>query len=264
MQTSCSLAVAQFPPIAYDIQANVQNHRKLAALAASQGTSVVVFPELSLTGYELELAVQHTIDENAECIGTLREVAALHNVLLIVGAPVRRRSGLNIGAYAIYPDGRTVLYTKQRLGAFTDAALCDSVTGALPPPESTIFQSGESHPVIEYLGQTVGLAVCADVGQPAHAAKAAASGARFYLASMFVIPSDFQIECSRLSQYAGQHGMITALSNFGGPSGGLRSAGRSSIWSDTGELLVQLGEEDFGIATVIGSDNRLVAQAFTC
>lgn len=36
--------------------------------------------------------------------------------------------------------------------------------------------------------------------------------------------------------------MMVAFANFGGPSGGLRSAVRSSIWSDAVELLVRLGE----------------------
>jgi hypothetical protein len=70
------------------------------------------------------------------------------------------------------------------------------------------------------------------------------------LASMFVIPSDFDGEVAKLRRYAVQHGMMTALANFGSPSGGLRSAGCSSIWSEKGELLVQLGVEGSGVAIV--------------
>lgn len=45
-----------------------------------------------------------------------------------------------------------------------------------------------------------------------------------------------------------RHGMKTA--NFGCASGGLRSAGRSSIWSESGELLVRLDDAGSGIAVV--------------
>ena len=67
---------------------------------------------------------------------------------------------------------------------------------------------------------------------------------------MFVIPSDYEGEVSKLSRYAVRHRMTTALANFGGPSGGLRSAGRSAVWSEAGELLVQLEAGGSGIAVV--------------
>jgi predicted amidohydrolase len=67
---------------------------------------------------------------------------------------------------------------------------------------------------------------------------------------MFVIPSDFEGEVTKLSGYAVQHRMMTAFANFGCPSGGLRSAGRSGIWSETGELLVQLEANGSGVAVV--------------
>lgn len=68
---------------------------------------------------------------------------------------------------------------------------------------------------------------------------------------MFVIPSEYEGEVSKLNCYAVQRRMMTALANFGEPSGGLRSAGGSAIWSETGEMLVQLEKNGFGIAVVI-------------
>lgn len=53
MTRSRSIAVAQTCPVAGDVQANLDEHLRLARLAAEEGAQVVVFPELSLTGYEL-------------------------------------------------------------------------------------------------------------------------------------------------------------------------------------------------------------------
>jgi predicted amidohydrolase len=78
---------------------------------------------------------------------------------------------------------------------------------------------------------------------------------------MFVIPSDLAGEVSKLSRYAMQHRMMTALANFGSPSGGLRSAGRSAIWSETGELLVQLEASGSGIAIVAETQHGCRTQA---
>src|ERR1041385_7750009 len=50
---SRSIAVAQTCPVAGDVKANLDEHFRLARLAATEGAQIVVFPELSLTGYEL-------------------------------------------------------------------------------------------------------------------------------------------------------------------------------------------------------------------
>jgi predicted amidohydrolase len=68
---------------------------------------------------------------------------------------------------------------------------------------------------------------------------------------MFVIPSEFESDAAKLSGYATEHSMAVVMSNFGGPSGGLASAGRSSIWSERGELLARLGPA--GSAVVIAT-----------
>jgi len=69
-------------------------------------------------------------------------------------------------------------------------------------------------------------------------------------ASTFVIPSQLEDEIAKLRRYAFEHSMIVAVANFGSPSGGLASGGRSSIWSEAGELLVQLGVNGAGVAVV--------------
>jgi predicted amidohydrolase len=111
------------------------------------------------------------------------------------------------------------------------------------------------NPLIRFGNHVAAVAVCADIGSRAHPQQAAERGADSYLASMFVIPSDFDGEVLKLSRYAVQHRMMTALANFGSPSGGLRSAGRSSIWSETGELLVQLEASGSGIAVVTETEH---------
>ena len=56
-EATCNkIAVAQTCPVPGDVSANVDEHVRLARLAATEGAQVVVFPELSLIGYELALA----------------------------------------------------------------------------------------------------------------------------------------------------------------------------------------------------------------
>ena len=50
------ICVAQTRPIKGNIEANIENHINLLKLAISNEAEAVFFPELSLTGYEPELA----------------------------------------------------------------------------------------------------------------------------------------------------------------------------------------------------------------
>lgn len=261
MTRSRSVAVAQTCPVAGDVQANLDEHIRLARLASTEGAEVVVFPELSLTGYELALARGLAFSEGDPRLSSLLDVAASQGTTLVVGAPVRVGTFLHVGAFILCPDRTTELYTKHHLGAFPPSAICDSCDGMVPPPEATVFQAGDRNPLIRFGNNIAAVAVCADIGKPAHARQAAERNANTYLASMFVIPSDLEGEVSKLRRYAVQHRMMTALATFGSPSGGLKSAGRSAIWSETGELLVRLEANGSGIAVVAETQHGRRTQA---
>jgi len=221
------IAAAQTVPIRGDVDANVADHIRLNHAAAKERAGLLVFPELSLTVYELDLAERLAF-----------------SMTLIVGAPVRLEAQLHIGAFILSPGGAVGLYTKHQLGAFPADA---NPGGFVPPAENTVFESGDRNPLVRFDGHTAAVAVCADTGRSSHAQAAADRGASCYLASMFVTSADFEGEAARLQGYAAQHSMRVVLANYGGPTGGLAAAGRSAIWSETGELLAQLEEAGSGI-----------------
>lgn len=179
------------------------------------------------------------VDANVEEHVRLVHVAAEERARVVIGPR------LHIGAFLVSPDRSIELYTKHHLGAFAADA---SPHGVAPPAESTVFQPGDRNPLLRFDGHTAAVAICADTSQPSHARRAANRGAGSYLASTFVIPSDFERVIGRLEGYAAQHCMAVVFSNFGGPSGGLASGGGSAIWSAEGRLLTRLGEAGSGVA----------------
>lgn len=240
------VSVAQTVPRAGDVRANLIEHLALARRAAELGAELVVFPELSLTGYELGLAHELAFRTEDARLDPLRKAATELGVALVVGAPVRVETGaLHIGALAIAPGGGApALYTKRHLGAFPPQV---APGRQVPPPEREVFAPGELDPELRVGSLRAALAVCADVGRPEHAARAAARGAELYLAGMFVIPADLPVETERLAERAVNHGMAVAMANFGGQSGGLDSAGASAIWSESGQLVARLGTRGSGV-----------------
>lgn len=240
-----AISAAQTCPVNGDVNANLEEHLRLIDLAASKGAQVVVFPELSLTGYEIELASGLAFSEHDPRLAPLLDAASARSITIIAGAPIRIEERLHIAAFVLCPDRTTTFY---RLGAFGESARCD---GTVPPAEATGFQPGDRNPLVRFSGNTAAVAVCADIGRPLHAQQAADRGANAYLASMFVIPSEFEEDSAKLSRYAAQHSMAVALANFGSPTGGLAAAGRSSIWSQSGELVARLSSSGAGVAVAV-------------
>jgi predicted amidohydrolase len=239
-----AIAAAQTVPIRGDVDANLEEHVRLARAAAREGVHVLVFPELSLTGYELDLAESLAFSERDARLAPLSDLASAHAITLVAGAPVRIGSRLHLGAFILAPDRTVELYTKHHLGAFGESARVD---GTVPPPERTFFHPGDRDPLLRFGGHTAAVAICADTGRPTHPQAAANRGADTYLASMFVIPSDFSGDMENLASYAQRHAMAVVFANFGGASGGLASAGASAIWSPRGEQLARLGASGAGI-----------------
>lgn len=243
-----SIAAAQTTPIRGDVEANLDQHTRLTEAAARLGAEMLVFPELSLTGYELDLAEDLAFSESDRRLTQLSELASTHQMILVVGAPVRIGSRLHIGAFILSENGIQV-YTKHHLGAFQPRGSLH-----VPPAESTVFHPGTRNPLIRFAGTSAAVAVCADASRPSHPEAAAGRGATAYLASMFVIPADLEKECGRLRSYARKHSLAVVLANYGGASGGLPSAGSSAIWTQQGKLLGQLPETGAGILVASEAD----------
>jgi predicted amidohydrolase len=239
-----SLGAAQTIPKRGDVDANRAEHLRLVRMAAEEGAELLLFPELSLTGYELDLAEALAFAPRDARLGPLVDAAAAFAMTLIPGAPVRVDGRLHLGAFILAPDGSVGLYTKHHLGAFPASA---NPGGPVPPAEATVFQAGTLNPLVRLGDHTAAVAVCADTGRPSHPQQAAERGADTYLASMFVIPADLASDVRNLSAYALRHSMAVVLANHGGPTGGLPSAGSSAIWSPAGERIAQLGTEGAGV-----------------
>jgi predicted amidohydrolase len=221
---------------------------------------VIVFHELSLTGYDLDFDNDLAFTGGDLRLRPLLELASSRNMILLVGAPVRIGATLYIGAFIVFPDRSVDLYTKHRLGAFPPDVSPD---GVVPPAEATVFQAGSLNPLVRFDGHTAAVAVCADIGRPSHPREAANRGAKTYLASMFVIPQDLERDTARLSSYAAQYSMAVVFANYGGPSGGLPAGGCSAIWSESGELLVRLEATGWGLVVAAESESGWCSKAIS-
>ena len=243
-----SIAAVQTVPVRGDVAVNVEQHRHLVRIAAEHGAEVLVFPELSLTGYEMELASELAFADGDPRLSPLMEAAAATMTTLIVGAPIRIESRLHIGAFILYPDGTHLIHTKRHLGAFSPDV---NPNGTIPPAESTVFDPGTLCPLVRCGEYRATVGICAEALQPAATKDAAERGAKTYLTSHFGVPSDLAFRHRALGTYAAHYGMAVVFANYGGPTGGLSASGGSAIFSPDGELLARLGPSGPGVAVAI-------------
>ncbi|MFI5131108.1 MAG: nitrilase-related carbon-nitrogen hydrolase, partial [Chitinophagales bacterium] len=69
------ICVAQTRPIKGDVKSNINAHRKLIDLAINNKANSIIFPELSLTGYEPELAKDLATDKDDNRFNDFQEIS---------------------------------------------------------------------------------------------------------------------------------------------------------------------------------------------
>lgn len=111
------LCAAQIRPRGGDVQANIEQHVRCIDRAISCGANLIVFPELSLTGYEPTLAQDLVIDPDDARLSELQAISDSAQITIGVGAPTRGNSGICISMILFHPHGDKQIYSKEYIHA---------------------------------------------------------------------------------------------------------------------------------------------------
>jgi NAD+ synthase (glutamine-hydrolysing) len=147
------VALAQINPTVGDIAGNARKIAERTGAARDQGAALVVFPELSLTGYPPEDLLLKTsfLDQAAAALADL--AAQTRGIVALVGFPESADDVYN--AAAVLADGEVAaIYRKMYLpnyGVFD---------------EQRYFQSGSEAGIFELNGVPIGLTICEDIWEP--------------------------------------------------------------------------------------------------
>ncbi len=229
MTAPITVAVAQPRCVPHDVRANAAAHADAVRRAQAR---VVVFPELSLTGYELDAAAVRVDDER---LLPIVEACARTGAVALVGAPVDGEAGrAHIAMLAVDGDGARVVYRKLWVA----------------DTEAERFAPGDGPAAVTVDGHKLGLAICKDTSVAQHAADTAALGIDAYLAGTVMLADEAALQDERAARRAAEHGVAVAVASFAGPTGGGydETAGGSGIWDADGTLLDQVGPEPGAIA----------------
>ena len=153
------IALAQIDTCVGDVSGNAEQVLAWTGSAAAAGAQLVVFPEMTLTGYPIEdLALRDSFARAAEAelqrVATCLDQRGLGGVVVVLGT-LGRTAEKRATNQAVVIRGGEVLarYDKRHLpnyGVFD---------------EFRIFAPGPGPCVVEVAGQRVGIAVCEDIWQ---------------------------------------------------------------------------------------------------
>jgi predicted amidohydrolase len=225
------LSVAQPRCVPGDVRQNVAAHAHAIRGAASR---LVVFPELSLTGYDLEAT---PIDLGAGPISEVVKACRETGSIALVGAPVRDEIGASfIAMVAVSAAGAKVVYRKVHLGG----------------REPMMFTSGTEPGVMDVDGWRIGLGICRDTGVVDHVDETIALGIDLYVAGVVHAPEELPAQDARGERIARRADVPVAFASAAGPAGPgyLETAGYSTIWSANGTTLARAGSRPSEVVTV--------------
>jgi predicted amidohydrolase len=214
-----------------DLTANVLAH---AEAVRSADARVVVFPELSLTGYELEAPA---VDASDPALHDLVEACAATGSVAFAGAPVEEDGRRFIATLMIDGDGATVVYRKSHLGG----------------DEVRAHEAGDGPTAVTVDGWRLGMGICKDTGVAAHTEGTAALGVDVYVAGVVHAPDELAEQDSRGLRIAAKCDAYVAFASAAGAAGGdyEATAGESTIWSPAGGVLARATDAPGDVARAV-------------
>ena len=192
-----------------DVTYNVQQIESLIAQAEGRGAEIIVFPELSLTGYSCQdlFRQQLLLDKAAEGLLVLLDFTRKLDIIAVVGLPVRIGSllyncaavvqhGSLLGLVAkTYLPNYNEFYEKRWFASSTDMIAQDIYLAGSPvhvSPDPQVFRTCD--------GACFGIEICEDVWAPLPPSN-----------NLALAGADIILNLSATDELAGKHDYLLSL-----------------------------------------------------
>lgn len=153
MTHTLTIALAQCNPVVGDIVGNVEMVLDWAKRAEEKGADIIMFPEMTLTGYPPEDLVFKAVfqDVAMQAIDQLKEASKKLKVAMLVGG-IWREGGELFNAAFLIEQGKVIHQQHKR--ELPNQGVFD---------EKRIFHKGEKPKPFEWRGIKLGLFICEDI-----------------------------------------------------------------------------------------------------
>lgn len=227
------IAGFQMRSVPGDVAANLDKVADAARQASEAGASILVVPELALTGYGVGKAVRETAQTlDGDQITRLEDIANETAVTLVVGFAERDGEVVRNSAVIVESDALPVVYRKCNLYGPYERGLFEQAK-----PAAVTFEKG---------GLTFGVLICYDVEFPENVRRLAKAGVDAVLVPTALPTSDHDAFIARkmVPVRAFENQIFIAYVNHCGADERFAYAGLSSIVAPDGTPLAEAGAED--------------------
>ncbi|MBC7487307.1 MAG: carbon-nitrogen hydrolase family protein [Cytophagaceae bacterium] len=238
------IAVAQINPLKGNVMANIEKHIQFIELAVLHKVDAVFFPELSITGYEPELAKELVVYVYDKRFDEFQNISNAYGISIGIGVPIQFSTGIQISMIIFIPNKIRKVYSKQ----------------LLHPDELPYFVSGDQQIVLTVENKKIVPAICYESLQVENAQQAHALGAEIYVASVAKPQLGIDKAEKHYPFIAKKYGMAVLMANCVGTCDNFLSVGKSSVWNKDGLLLGQLNDTEEGILVFDSETGQVISK----
>lgn len=222
------IGLAQIRSERGDLQGNIDHHLMALENLAPHSVDLVVFPELSLTNYDPDIAGTVAIDAGDTRLDVFQDFADRTGTAVAVGAPLKGAAKPMIALVVFRPGGDRRTIGKHYLHADEAAFFCPA-NGPAGMLEMAL---------------RVGVAICYELSVPEHSGAAVDQGAELYLASVAKTHDGVAAARTSLSATARTYQIPALMVNCVGTCEGKVAGGGSMVIDGAGRLVAQLGDQE--------------------
>jgi len=241
------ICIAQTKSLKGEVSKNIENHLRIVEAAVKLKADLIIFPELSITGYEPDLAQSLATNIENNIFDPFQALSDKSTITIGVGMPIYATDGINISMLIFQPNQSRVVNSKQ----------------LLHKDEMPYFTSGKSQVILSIKNHKIAFGICYESLQRPHFLKAKQKGADIYIASAAKPKAGIEKAYNYYPTIAKEFNTPVLLSNCVGYCDNFLSLGNSAIWNEKGKLLEYLNTENQGILVYDLDSNSTEKQYLT-
>ncbi|MBO8161575.1 MAG: carbon-nitrogen hydrolase family protein [Thermosipho sp. (in: Bacteria)] len=222
------IAAAQFNPLPGKFEYNLNKYIDFINKAGEEGAMLILFPELSLTGYTYDLEIlEKGIEFFKEAKEELLRLSRKYNMAIVGGTPRKVLGKFRNSIFVIKKKKEILFYDKTHLFR----------------KEKEIFEPGERFLVFKFNGIKFGVLICYEIGFPEISRILTLNGAQILLASFAFGKERKHIYEIATRARALENGSYLVTSSTSG-KGIMNFLGNSRIVGPDGEILINARKKE--------------------
>ena len=251
VKTHMKIAIGQLNMAWEDKELSLQKVRKLTAQAAAGEADMIVFPEMSLTGFSMDIDRIGENPDQPESVERMGRIAGEYHIAIGFGWAALPEAGQAKGTnrFTVLDAEGKVLGEYSKLHPFRYGG------------EADIYQGGDRLVTVPFMGHMIGLFICYDLRFPEiFQAVSEKADVMLVIADWPASRSDHWLTLLKARAIENQSYMAGV--NCTGSLNGLDYSGDSAVFDPLGNLLGTLHGQEGVVVCEIGQDVQTLRQKF--